>query len=468
MVIGFDLKTKFKELLRKGEDLPSEYFDFGIAIWLLDPDREQYLDQGLLPEKLHEILSARLRENNLDKVFYEIEMPLLRILAEMEVSGIVVDASILKKVKADLDDELKKIVKSIYEAAGREFNINSPKQLGEILFDVLKIKPRAKTKTGERSTKAESLEMMKGDHLIIQFVLNYREFFKLQSTYVEPLLELALNSKDGRIHTTYLQTGTATGRLSSESPNLQNIPTSGDYAKRIRSAFIPAPENSLLSLDYSQIELRVLASVANDEKMIDAFNKDQDIHKITAANVFNVDVSSVTTEMRYAAKTLNFGVIYGMGPQAFARATGKTYEEAVLFIDEYFNDFAQVKIWQDKLIDQAKQTGYVENLNGRKRWLPNIASQNQRFASEARRMATNMPIQGLAADIIKLSMIAVKRVLPNVRLLLTIHDELVFEIPDDMLKDVGLKIKNAMESVYKLKVPLKVDSAEGKSWADLS
>jgi DNA polymerase-1 len=485
MLVDFDIKTKLKEMLRAGKKLPDEYFDLGIAMWLLDPDKMTYLRDSsvyppqaapkatrdalrMTPEKLYEFLFVKLKENNLEKVFYKIETPLLKVLAEMETRGILIDIEILEKLRKELDRGLEKLVKDIYKKAGREFNINSPKQLGEILFDVLGIKPRAKTKTGGRSTSAESLEAMKEDHALVPLILDYRELFKLQSTYVAPLLENVKNSNDARIHTTFLQTGTATGRLSSENPNLQNIPAIGHYAKHLRGAFVAPPKHSFLSLDYSQIELRVLASVSSDPKMIEAFLKDQDIHKITASNVFNVAVEDVTPEMRYAAKTLNFGVIYGMGPQAFARATGKSYEEAIQFIDEYFYDFAEVRIWQDRLIEKAKQTGYVENLNGRKRWLPNIASYSPRLAAEARRAAINMPIQGLAADIIKLAMIAVCKELPNIKLLLSIHDELVFEVPDVMLKETAQKVKKIMEGVYRLQVPLKVEMATGKNWAEIS
>ncbi len=467
-MIGFDLKEKLKELTLAGKKMPAEYFDLGVAAWLLDPDKKQYLDQSLSPQELYKILTVKLKENGLEKVFYEIEMPLLRVLTEMESRGIAVDAGQLKKIKKELDKELEVLVVAIYKSAGKEFNINSPKQLGEILFDVLGIKPRGKTKTGGRSTKAESLEEIKEVHPVVPLILKYREFFKLLSTYVSPLHDLAVASKDGRIRTTFLQTGTATGRLSSENPNLQNIPTGGGYGKRIRGAFIPAPKHSFLSVDYSQIELRVLATVAGDSKMIEAFQNDQDIHKITAANVFNVALEEVTPEMRYAAKTLNFGVIYGMGPQAFARSAGLSFERARQFIDEYFNDFSGVKLWQDKLIEKAKQTGYVENLNGRKRWLPYIASYSERYAAEARRMAINMPIQGLAADIIKLAMVAVKKEMPDIGLILSIHDELVFEVPDAMLKEVLARVKEIMEGVYKLSVPLKADVATGKSWGEIS
>lgn len=468
MLIDFDIKSKIKELKRSGQKLPEAYFDIGVAFWLLDPDGQNYpIDNTKSKTDLYEFTSAKLKEFGLEKVFYEIEMPLLVVLADMEERGILVDKKILENAAKDLEAELGALTDQVHKLAGRAFNLNSPKQLGEILFDVLNIKPRKKTKTGGRSTSAETLESMLTEHEIVPLILKHRELFKLQSTYVLPLEEFARVSKDHRVRTTYLQTGTATGRLSSENPNLQNIPTGAGYPEKIRSAFVARKGCSLLSLDYSQIELRVLASVAGDAKMIGAFHKDLDIHKMTASQVFNVPLEAVTKEMRGYAKTLNFGVIYGMGPRAFAAATGKSFEEAESFIEEYFNDFADVRVWHEHLLNKARQLGYVENENGRKRWLPNIISPNERLANEAVRAAMNMPIQGLAADIIKLAMIAVHKEIPEAELLLSVHDELVFEVPDDMLKEHSLKIKNIMEAVYELKVPLKVDIASGKSWAEI-
>ena len=435
-----------------------------IAKWLLDSDGVQ-----MLPEDLA-YLEARLRDLGLWKIYDGIELPLAPILDEMKKTGIKVDASVLAKLEKELTVELKELTAEIYKSAGEEFNINSPKQLSEILFKKLKIVPRGvKTrKTGAYSTDAETLEKIKDLHPVASALLKYRELSKLLGTYVTPFRELAENSKDERIHTTFLQTATATGRLASENPNLQNIPTGTDWAKKLRSAFVPEKGKSFLSLDYSQIELRILASVSGDPKMVEAFQNDQDIHKITASNVLNIPLEKITKEQRQMAKTLNFGIIYGMGPMAFSRQTGLSYAESEEFIAEYFNDFSEIKIWQDKTVKKAEQTGYVETLNGRKRWLPNIISPNPRSASEARRMAINMPIQGLAADIIKLAMIKVRAELPAVPLLLSIHDELVFEVSDDMLKVAEMKVKNIMENVFKLNVPLKVDSAIGKNWVNIS
>ena len=287
-----------------------------------------------------------------------------------------------------------------------------------------------------------------------------------------PLQELI--GKDGRIHTSFIQTGAATGRLSSQNPNLQNIPVSTEWGKKIRGAFIAEKGNSLVSLDYSQIELRVLASVAGDPEMIAAFKKGLDIHKVTASKVFNVPIEKVTSEMRSLAKTLNFGVIYGMGPNAFAQTGNISVVEAKKFIQEYFADFSSVKGWQEDMINRAKKDKYVTNLNGRRRLVPGITHPNRRFSSEAERVVTNMPIQGLAADIIKLAMIKTDELIhkkkwqDKVCLLLSIHDELIFEVSDKMVDEVLTEIKKVMEAAYKLKdVELKVDSAVGKSWAEL-
>ncbi len=433
-----------------------------IAKWLLDPDGEK-----IFSDKLDD-LEAELKKNNLYKIYADLELPLYDVLTEMSRTGILVDKEALLELKKHLDKELVELVKKIYELSGKEFNLNSPKQLGEVLFDVLKIKSKKKTKGGGRSTGVEILEEMRGSHVVVDFILKYRELFKLQSTYVMPILEIANASRDGRVHTTFLQTHTATGRLSSENPNLQNIPTGTELAKKLRSCFVAKEGHSLLSSDYSQIELRVLAHASQDPKMIEAFNNDLDIHKITASNVFNKSLEEITKKERQLAKTLNFGVIYGMGAQAFARSSGLSYAEAEKFIAEYFSDFKEIKVWHEKIIREAMSYGYVQNLNGRKRWLPNLISDNFRSMSEAHRAAINMPIQSLAADIIKLAMLAVRRELPNVSLILSIHDELVFEVPDVMLKEIADKIKIIMEGVYKLSVPLKVDVAFGKNWAEIS
>lgn len=439
-----------------------------LAQWLIDPDKAL-----LLPADWN-LLEKKLKENGLEKVFHEIELPLVEILEAMQEMGIKVDLDYLAKLSKDLEKEVIVLVKKIYKEADGEFNINSPKQLSEILFTKLKIASAGivKRKTGAFATDVETLALLKDRHPIIESILKYRELFKLKSTYVEPLR--ALVGKDGRVHTTFLQTGTGTGRLSSQNPNLQNIPIISEWGKKIRKAFVAEKEYSLASFDYSQVELRVLATVSKDPQMIEAFQNDLDIHKITASNVYNVPIEKVTPEMRSAAKTLNFGVIYGMGPQAFARSSGMSFEEAQKFIKEYFSDFIYVKRWQEKTIQKAREVGYVENLNGRRRLLMSINSPNRRFSSGAEREAINMPIQGLAADIIKLAMIRVADVLKkkkwwqkDTRMLLSIHDELIFEIKDELLEEAMRLIRTEMENAYKLAVPLKVDSAADKDWSKI-
>lgn len=440
-----------------------------LAAWLLDPDHPKRFEIASLED-----LELQLKKQGLEKIYSEIELPLAGILDEMHKIGIKVDLGFLEKLSDKAAKELARLSKQIYKQAGLPFNLNSPKQLSEILYEKLKIdiKGVPKTRTGLRSTDAEALETIKARHPIAPLILDYRELFKIRSTYIEPLRNLA--DQDSRVRTTFLQTSTATGRLSSQNPNLQNIPITSGLGKELRKAFIAEKGFSLAAFDYSQIELRVLASVAEDEKMIEAFNQGLDIHALTAANVYNVDLKAVTPEMRRLAKTLNFGVVYGMGSDAFARTSGLSREEAETFIAEYFSDFQGVRRWQEKTIVKAREVGYVENFNGRRRVLENINSSNRRLAAEAERMAINMPIQSLAADIIKTAMIRVAKLfkeqklwMDKIRLLLSIHDELLLEISDDILKEVLPLIEKEMESAFKLKVPVKVDIAYGKTWAEV-
>jgi len=437
-----------------------------LAQWLLDPDGQKALPKNL------SLLEHRLKEEGLFEIYQDIELPLAPILDEMREIGVKVDLGYLEKLGKELGKELDGLVKEIYKLAGGEFNINSPKQLSGVLFAKLEIGSEGilKRKTGAFATDVETLTVLKDRHPIIKPILSYREIFKVKSTYVDPLRELA--DKNGRVHTTYVQTGTATGRLSSRDPNLQNIPIVGELGKKIRRAFAAGKGYSLAAFDYSQIELRVLATVSNDPTMIQAFKDDLDIHKLTASKVYNAPLEKVTSEMRSAAKTLNFGVSYGMGPQAFAKTSGLNVADAKKFIDEYYSDFAAVKKWQQDTIAAARKNGHVANLNGRKRWLPNINWPGRRYAAEAERAAINMPIQGLAADIIKIAMIRVAATLKKkkwsgeeARMLLTIHDELIFEIKDDILKEATPLIRSEMENAYKLAVPLRVDSAVGDNWA---
>ncbi len=501
MLIDFGLKEKFKELKKSGKPLPKEYFDLGLAFWLINPDEKDYSPQNLSRrylreefggdfEKLRKLAEKKLKEYKLEKLFYEVEMPLVEVLADMELLGIKLDIGHLKKMASQLEKRLEELTKSIYKAAGKTFNINSPKQLADILFKKLRVDSGwvKKTPKGAISTDVETLLALKGRHPVIDYLLEYRELFKLLSTYVRPLPELA--DKNSRVHTTYLQTGTATGRLSSQNPNLQNIPASAkasagrpasrDWAAELRKSFIPEKGYIFAAFDYSQIELRVLASLSGDPKMIEAFNNDLDIHKLTAANVFNVPLDKVRPEMRQQAKTLNFGVIYGMGANAFAKTSGLSVAEARKFIEEYFHDFRKIREWQDEIKAQAKNYGYVTNLNGRRRWLLQAVSMYSREAGEAERAAINMPVQGLAADIMKMAMVKIQEKFSarggsafggkdnqDVRLLLTIHDELLFEIKDSLVKKVAPEISKIMEYAYELEVPIKVGIKTGQNWGEL-
>ena len=421
-----------------------------IANWLLNPDN---------PIDNKEELPNKLKKEGLENIFNEIELPLVDVLRSMEELGIKINKNEVKKLLTKYNKELKVLEKKIYKEAGEEFNINSPQQLSKILFEKLDIEPRGRaTKSGLHSTRAEKLQELKEEHSIINLIIKYRESFKIKSTYLEPLFKLG-----DRVHTTFLQTSTATGRLSSQNPNLQNIPSV------VKKVFIASSGYELVSLDYSQIELRILAGLSNDPKMLKAFKADQDIHRLTASQVFDIPLDKVTSEERNMAKTLNFGIVYGMGAVAFARSSGLSRKEARHFIEEYFSDFKKIKKWQEEVKERARKNGYVENLNGRKRWLPAITSTNKFLSSEAERAAINMPIQSLAADIIKLAMIKVHQQYKNddVRLLLSIHDELLFEIKSDKVNSVVKKITQMMESVYNFPVHLKVDVSVGKNWADL-
>jgi len=421
-----------------------------IANWLLNPDNPLDNEEGLF---------SKLKKEGLENIFNDIELPLVNVLRSMEGLGIKINKNEVKKLLIKYNKELNVLEKKIYKEAGEEFNINSPQQLSKILFEKLDIKPRGRaTKSGLHSTRAEKLQELKEEHSIINLITKYRESFKIKSTYLEPLFKLG-----DRVHTTFLQTSTATGRLSSQNPNLQNIPSV------VKKVFIASSGYELVSLDYSQIELRILAGLSNDPKMLKAFKADQDIHRLTASQVFDIPLDKVTSEERNMAKTLNFGIVYGMGAVAFARSSGLSRKEARHFIEEYFSDFKKIKKWQEEVKEGVRKNGYVENLNGRKRWLPAITSVNRFLASEAERAAINMPIQSLAADIIKLAMIKVHQQYKNddVRLLLSIHDELLFEIKSDKVNSVVKKITQIMESVYNFPVHLKVDVSVGKNWADL-
>ncbi len=484
MLVDFNIKEKLKGLKDAGRKLPAEYFDLGVAFWMLNPDEEQYSAEFLSKRYLHKDSATnkdlynyavkKLKEYKLEKLFYDTEMPLLKVLADMELNGIKIDVRTLQNLDKELEKKISSLVKIIYKEAGENFNINSPKQLGQILFQKLNIHSQGvkKTRGGAISTNIDTLMTIRDRHPIANYILEYRELFKLQSTYVRPLQQLA--DKKQRIHTTYVQTGTSTGRLSSQNPNLQNIPADGEWAKKIRSAFIPEKGYQLAAFDYSQIELRILASLSGDTKMIEAFNNDLDIHKLTAASVFDIPIEKVTPEMRRLAKTLNFGIIFGMGAIAFSRTGGISIPEAKKFIEEYFNDFKKVKEWHEQIKSQARTFGYVTNLNGRRRWLLQAASMFRGEAAEAERAAINMPIQGLDADIMKMAMVRIADEIKKrnweekARMLLTIHDELLFEIKDDIIEEASSLIRKLMEGAYELDVPIRVTTKIGKSWGNLS
>ncbi|MBI2640895.1 MAG: DNA polymerase I, partial [Candidatus Sungbacteria bacterium] len=419
-----------------------------------------------------ESLEGKLAQGKLKKVLAEIELPLTPILAEMEKRGILLDRELLKNLSGRVNKELRALTKQIYERAGESFNINSSQQLSRILFEKLNVKTHGLRKTakgGVISTGATELEKLRDAHPIIKNVLDYRELTKLKTTYIDTLPTL-VNPRTGRIHTTFNQTGTSTGRLSSSNPNLQNIPILSGYGREIRKAFVAEKGFLFVSFDYSQIELRVAAHLADDKKMIEAFQEGLDIHKMTAAEVYNVPLDKVTPELRRAAKTLNFGVLYGMGTQAFSESTGLSREEARKFIDEYFRDFAGIRKYIEETKHFAEERGFAETLFGRRRYIPEIHSPNWQMKREAERMAINAPIQGSAADLVKMAMIKVDEWVKReglesgVRMLLQVHDELLFEIKKEKLKEIAPQIKEIMEGAAKLKTPLVVDVKFGPNW----
>ncbi|EFV77174.1 DNA polymerase I [Cytobacillus pseudoceanisediminis] len=418
---------------------------------------------------LKEKLDSELKENQQSELFYDLEMPLSLILADMESTGIKVDLERLKTMGQDLLSKLDEIEKRIHELAGEAFNINSPKQLGVILFEKLGLPAIKKTKTGY-STSADVLEKLENSHEIIRDILHYRQLGKLQSTYIEGLLKV-VNYETGKVHTRFNQALTQTGRLSSTDPNLQNIPIRLEEGRKIRQAFVPSePGWAIFAADYSQIELRVLAHIANDEKLIEAFIEDMDIHTKTAMEVFHVNANEVTSNMRRHAKAVNFGIVYGISDYGLSQSLGITRKEAGKFIDRYLESYPGVKQYMDDIIHDAKQKGYVSTLLHRRRYLPEITSRNFNLRSFAERTAMNTPIQGSAADIIKKAMIdmadRLRKEELKARLLLQVHDELIFEVPEDEIETLKKIVPDVMENAVELKVPLKVDYSFGPTWFD--
>lgn len=506
--IVYDAKRTAVALRHHGISLKGADFDVLLAAYLLDPSeqivdissiakksgyKDVHSDENVygkgakrhIPEKaalaehlarkadalytLRDGLEEKLRENEQYKLFYELEMPLAKILADMESTGIMVDSERLKAMGKDLTQQLTAIEKSIHEHAGEVFNINSPKQLGVILFEKLNLPPIKKTKTGY-STSADVLEKLAGQHEIIEQILQYRQLGKLQSTYIEGLLKV-VNPETGKVHTRYNQALTQTGRLSSTEPNLQNIPIRMEEGRKIRQAFVPSEENWMIfAADYSQIELRVLAHIANDEKLIGAFKEDLDIHTKTAMEVFHVSKDEVTSNLRRQAKAVNFGIIYGISDYGLSQNLGISRKEAGQFIEKYLQTYPGVQEYMNDIVRDAKEKGFVSTLLHRRRYIPEITSRNFNLRSFAERTAMNTPIQGSAADIIKKAMIDMAERLEKeglkTRLLLQVHDELIFEAPQEELEILKRIVPEVMENAIELKVPLKVDISYGATWFD--
>lgn len=437
----------------------------------LENQTEYAVEDADITLQLKEHFSKELELGNLTKLFNEIEVPLVSVLTSMEIEGINLNIDFLKNLSIHLTDDISRLEKKIYEQAGEEFNIASPKQLGVVLFENLKLvdKPK-KTKTGQYSTAEDVLSYLSKDHQIIADVLEYRQYKKLQSTYVDALPN-EINSKTGRVHTVYAQAVAATGRLSSNNPNLQNIPIRTERGKEVRKAFVPRDKNHvLLAADYSQIELRIIAALSKEETMIEAFRNGEDIHASTAAKVFSVPIDKVTREQRSNAKTVNFGIIYGVSAFGLSNQTDLTRKESKELIDLYYKTYPKLRSYMAAQIDFARENGYVETVLHRRRYLKDINSRNAIVRGAAERNAVNAPIQGSAADIIKLAMINIYKRFEKEnfrsKMLLQVHDELVFDVHKDELEIIKPIVKREMENAYHMEVPLDVDLGEGKNWLE--
>jgi len=419
--------------------------------------------------RLKSILELELEERKLNKVYRDIELPLVKVLAKMERHGIYVDLPVLERMGIEVNEQLRDLEKDIYTMSGEQFNLNSPKQLSEILFTKMQIKPPKKTATG-LSTNADVLEFLQKDYPIAGKILEYRTLEKLRSTYIESLPSM-VNPKTKRIHCTFNQSVAATGRLSSQDPNLQNIPIRTPAGRKIREAFKPERSGwSYLSADYSQIELRLLAHLSGDPNLLHAFQNNEDIHLHTASVIFNVPLKEVTKEQRYSAKAVNFGIIYGQQAYGLAQEIGVDVKEAALFIETYFKKYGKVKDYLEMSKEEARRTGKATTITGRERAIPEINNKNFMIRQAAERLATNTPLQGTAADLIKLAMLKIDSLLQKEQslsyMILQIHDELIFEVPDFEILAMQQLVKEAMQNVFKLKVPLTVDISIGKNWKE--
>ena len=496
MKVTHDAKKIYNSCTKMGIKLQGLVFDTVLAAYLLNPTaseytlmmlKEQYLGQGSPSQlekmsqepvfavwaaeavhTLYPVLKQALADNKLSQLFNEIELPLVEVLSEVENYGIQVDVDYLKIMSDDIGAKIEVLLVEIFQCAGEKFNVNSPKQLGVILFEKLNLPVIKKTKTGY-STDVEVLESLIGQHDIIDKILEYRILTKLKSTYLDGLSAL-ISHKTGRVHTTFNQMVTATGRLSSSEPNLQNIPIRTEAGRKIRELFVPGEGyDYLMSADYSQIELRILADMSRDANLVESFAQNQDVHTRTAAEVFEVPMSEVSADLRSRAKAVNFGIIYGISDYGLSRDIGVSRKEAGQYIHNYFLKYHGVKEFIDRVVKEAHNQGYVTTLFGRRRYLPEINSSNFNQRSFAERTAMNTPIQGTAADIIKKAMIDVHQALQREqlksRILLQVHDELVLEVPKDEVEKVGKIVQEAMQQSVKLQVPLVVDVKIGKNWA---
>lgn len=489
--ISHDLKKIKISLAREDITLEGLHFDTMIAAYLLNPSKSQYslndvawdyLGEPLgnkaidnqnavdLIVRLKSRLEKELQEKSLLRLFTDLEMPLVEVLSGMELAGIKLDQEILKKLSGDIEKRLIKLIEDIYEASGTQFNINSPKQLRDILFTKLKLPVVKKSKTGP-STDEEVLRNLATKHRLPARLLEYRKLSKLKNTYIDILPDL-IDKKTGRIHTSFNQTATETGRLSSSNPNLQNIPLKTETGKNIRRAIIASGKDYyLLSGDYSQIELRILAHLCKDENLISAFKQDKDIHKISASLIYGLDEVDITSDMREVAKRVNFGIIYGLTSYGLSRDLGISVDEAQGFIDAYFLRYPRVKVYIQEQITKAQKDGFVTTLLGRRRYVPEINNKNQSIRQFAERQAVNTPIQGSASDLIKLAMIQIYNQINSknlrAKMILQIHDELVFDVPAQELKELAKLVKMRMENVLKLDVPIRVNIKFGENWLEM-
>ena len=503
--IGFKEKEMYLKLKDIGIIPNNLMFDLEIAAYIMNPSKSTYKLDDIIMEELNIILEDKisneqisfegfgesakdnkeeiakyaryiykckekyeeeLKEKEQLKLFSEVEMPLVKVLAEMEYVGVYVDKEMLKQYSIILNQKVNELTKEIYETAGIEFNINSPKQLGEVLFEKLNLPVIKKTKTGY-STDGDVLEKLKEEHPVIDKILEYRTLSKLKATYVDGMLPL-INEKTQRIHAKFNQTVTATGRISCTDPNLQNIPIRTEIGRELRKIFVAKEGCTLIDADYSQVELRVLAHMSGDETMIKAFNDDVDVHAMTASQVFNVPLEEVTKQMRSEAKAVNFGIVYGISDFGLATNIGIGRKKAKEYIEKYFEKYPKIKEYMDNAVEYCKEKGYVETLWGRRRYVPEIKSNNYNVRQFGERVAMNAPIQGTAADIIKIAMVNIENELEErklkAKLILQVHDELVIEAPEEEIEIAKELLIRNMQNVIKMKVPLKAEAGMGKTW----